>query len=130
MTTKRKRSLQDVVGQETYSVWVKMLRTLVPDGRTHRLAPLVAGMLQYASTIAEGESGEEPDDDSVMQSLLDSTEAFEPEEVKRLLDDVVARLFKDAGVSYKRTSARGEDYSIADSIYYEYIHWFDMPWEA
>ena len=64
------------------------------------------------------------------QSLLESAEAFEPEEVKRLLHDVVARLFKDAGASYKRTSASGEDYSIADSVYYEYIHWFDMPWEA
>ncbi len=126
MTTKRKRSLQDVVGEETYSVWVNMLRTLVPDGRTHRLAPLVAGMLQYALTIA----GEEAGDDSVAQSLRESAEAFEPEEVKRLLHDVVARLFKDAGVSYKRTSASGEDYSIADSVYYEYIHWFDMPWEA
>src|SRR3990172_9605792 len=125
MTTKRKRSLQDVVGQETYSVWINMLRSLVPDGRTHRLAPLVAGMLQYALTIA----GEEAGDDSVAQSLIESAEAFEPEEVKRLLHDVVARLFKDAGVSYKRTSASGEDYSIADSVYYEYIHWFDMPWE-
>ncbi len=130
MTTRRRRSLQDVVGQETYSVWVNMLRILVPDGRTHRLAPLVAGMLQYALAVSEEESGDEPDDDSVAQSLLDSTEESEPDEVKKLLHDVVSRLFKDAGVSYKRTSASGEDYSIADSIYYEYIHWFDMPWEA
>jgi len=72
MATKRKRSLQDVVGQETYSVWVNMLRILVPDGRTHRLAPLVAGMLQYALAVSEEESGEEPDDDSVAQSLLDT----------------------------------------------------------
>jgi len=130
MTTRRKRSLQDVVGKETYSVWVNMLRTLVPDGRTHRLAPLVAGMLQYALAVSEEESGGEPDEDSVAQSLLDSTEAVDEDEVEKLLHDVVSRLFKDAGVSYKRTSASGEDYSIADSIYYEYVHWFDMPWEA
>jgi len=129
MATKRKRSLQDVVGEQTYSVWVNMLRILVPDGRTHRLAPLVAGMLQYALAVSEEESGDEPDDDSVAQSLLDSTEAVEEDEVEKLLHDVVSRLFKDAGVSYKRTSAGGEDYSIADSIYDEYIHWFDMPWE-
>jgi hypothetical protein len=32
------QSLQTIVGQETYTVWKKMLRELVPDGRTHRLA--------------------------------------------------------------------------------------------
>ena len=52
-----------------------------------------------------------------------------PNLVKKLLHDVVARLFKDAGVKYQRTSARGQDYSIADSIYEEYVRWFDMPWE-
>jgi hypothetical protein len=36
MPSKPKRSLQDVVGKETYTVWVDMLRELVPDGRTHR----------------------------------------------------------------------------------------------
>jgi hypothetical protein len=45
-------SLQEVVGTKTYSVWVEMLRELVPDGRTHRLSVLVAGMLHYALEIA------------------------------------------------------------------------------
>ena len=44
MAQKSKRSLQDVVGKETYSVWVDMLRTLVPGGRTHRVSVVVAGM--------------------------------------------------------------------------------------
>ena len=129
MAVKSKRSLQAVVGPETYAVWVNMLRVLVPDGRTHRLAPLIAGMLQYALSVAE----EEPDDDldtpSVAAALIRSTETGDPDEVKQLLHDVVARLFKDAGVKYQRTSARGEAYSIADSIYDEYVRWFDMPWE-
>lgn len=47
MTATHQRSLDAVVGPDTYSVWVNMLRALVPQGRTHRLAPLVAGMLQY-----------------------------------------------------------------------------------
>lgn len=128
MPVKRKRTLKTVVGEETYSVWVSMLRSLVPSGRTHRLAPLVAGMLQYALAVAE-ELDDEPDENSVAKSLLDSAEA-DPDEVNELLHDVIAQLFKDAGASYRRTSARGEDYSIADSICYEYVHWFDMPWEA
>jgi hypothetical protein len=106
-----------------------MLRALVPDGRTHRLAPLVAGMLQYALTLAEDDQGDDADEPSVATSLIASAETSDPDEVKELLHDVVARLFKDAGVKYKRTSARGEDYSIADSIYEEYVGWFNMPWE-
>ena len=129
MAAKSKRSLQDVVGPETYAVWINMLRALVPDGRTHRLAPLIAGMLQYALTVVEEDPGDDSDEPSVAQSLIDSTETSDPEEVQGLLHDLVARLFKDAGVEYQRTSARGEDYSIADSIYAEHVSWFDMPWE-
>jgi len=129
MAAKPKRSLQEVVGPGTYSVWVNMLRALVPDGRTHRLAPLVAGMLQYALSVAEDDQDDDSDEPSVATSLIRSTGTGDPDEVKKLLHDVVARLFKDAGVKYQRTSARGQDYSIADSIYEEYVRWFDMPWE-
>jgi hypothetical protein len=123
------RSLQDVVGPEVYRTWVAMLRALTPEGRTHRLAPLVAAMLQYAFVVAQEGGDEDTDENSVSQSLIDSAEADEPEEVGAALHDVVARLFKDAGVVFNRTSARGEPYSIADEAYAEYIHWFDMPWD-
>lgn len=120
-----KRSLQDVVGAEIYSSWVNMLRTLVPDGRTQRLSVLIAGMLQYATAIADKKS----DEGSVAQSLIKCYDVFEPEEIDDLVGDAVKRLFKDAGVDYKRTSARGEHYTITESAYEEYIHWFDMPWD-
>ncbi len=126
-TMKQQRSLKTVVGPQTYSVWVDMLRALVPEGRTHRLAPLITGMLQYALSLA---NEQDADEDSVAQSLLRSAEAMEVTEVEELLEDVVAQLFKDASVHYKRVNARGQDYSIAESIYEEYIHWFDMPWEG
>nr|MBN1230158.1 hypothetical protein [Anaerolineae bacterium] len=127
---KYQRSLKTVVGEETYSVWVSMLRILVPEGRTHRVAPLVAGMLQYALSRADGQDQHDAVEDSVAQSLIDSAESMEVTEVAELLNDVMIQLFKDAGARYARTSARGEGYSILESIYYEYLHWFDMPWEA
>src|SRR6266508_5568928 len=40
-------SLQSVVGETTYEVWLDLLRILVPGGRTHLLAPMLAGMLRY-----------------------------------------------------------------------------------
>ncbi len=123
------RSLQDVVGSAVYQTWVQMLHALVPEGRTHRLAPLVAAMLHYALVAAEDRRDEDTSDNSVGQSLMDSTEAFETETVKKLLHDVVTQLFEDARVAFNRTNARGEPYSIADEAYSEYVHWSDMPWE-
>jgi hypothetical protein len=130
MAAKHKRSLQDVVGKETYSMWVDMLRRLVPDGRTHRLSVVVAAMLQYAYLIAADNLDDDVEEGSAAQALLDATDGGDPEEVGEYLYDIVDRLFKDAGVRHKRTSARGEDYSIAESALEEYVSWFDMPWES
>ena len=126
---KNSRSFQEVVGPEIYRTWVSMLHTLVPDGRTHRLAPLLAAMLQYALSVAEEKRGDDIDEDSIIQSLLDSAEASDPSEVKALLHNAVTLLFKDAHVEYRRTSSRGQQYSIAEDAYSEYIHWFNTPWD-
>ena len=126
---KSSRSLQEAVGPEVYRTWVNMLQTLVPGGRTHRLAPLVAAMLQYAVSVAETQQDDEHDEKSIVQSLLDSTEVSDPSEVKDLLHDAVTQLFKDAHVEYGRVNARGYSYSIVEDAYSEYLTWFNMPWE-
>jgi hypothetical protein len=129
MSTKSKRSLQDVVGKETYAVWVDMLRELIPGGRTHRLSVVVAGMLQYALDKAIQIEHRTEDEHSVAISLIDADDAGYPEHIKELIHDVVDRLFKDAGVEYERVSKRGEHYSIADESYSEFAGWFDYPWD-
>lgn len=126
--TKPKRSFQDVVGKETYAVWVNMLRELVPDGRTHRLSVLLAGMLQHALTVAEELDEDELEEDSVALSLINANE-MGPDEIKDELHDVVKLLFKDAGVTFDRVSKRGEPYSIADEAYNEFVSWYDYPWD-
>jgi hypothetical protein len=45
--------INDVVGSKNYSVWLGMLKLLVPSGRTHRLSVVVASMLQMAYEIAQ-----------------------------------------------------------------------------
>ena len=129
MSPKSKRSLQDVVGKETYIVWVDMLRELVPDGRTHRLSVVVAGMLEYAVDKSMQIKHRNEEEHSVAMSLIDANEAGYPEAIKELIHDVVDRLFKDAGVEYERVSKRGERYSIADEIYNEFSSWYDYPWD-
>jgi hypothetical protein len=123
------RSLKDMVGADTYDAWVVMLRKLVPDGRTHRLAVMVAGMLQYAVVMAAAKSAKDKDRGSLAFSLLEASEVNDPDEVKELIHDAVVQLFKDAKVRFERINARGDKYSLAEDSYEEFIHWYDMPWE-
>ncbi len=125
----RSRSFSGIVGADTYQVWVRMLSELVPNGRTHRLSVVLAGMLHYASAIAAADQDEQEDEHSLAVSLIEATEVSDPSEVEDLIHDAVVQLFKDAKVRFERTSARGDRYSIAQDAYTEFIHWFDMPWE-
>ncbi len=125
---KRKQSLETVVGSQTYAVWADMLRRLVPDGRTHRLALLVAAMLSYAAEVAAEQDQDDEDEGSVAQILEGAAEITDPAESPELMG-LVARLFQDAKVKHQRESSRGVRYSIAEEAIVEFIHWYDMPWE-
>ena len=129
MVRKSKRSFQDVVGKETYVVWVNMLREIVPDGRTHRLSVVIAGMLQYAFEIAQKINNKNENKHSAAMSITDAAETADPDEIKRLIHDLVERLFMDAGVESERISKRGERYSIAYEAYNEFARWFDYAWD-
>ena len=128
MARKPKRSLEDVVGEKVYNVWVDMLHELVPDGRTHRLSVVIAGMLHYATVMAERLDDDEMDEGSVALSLVNANEG-DPSQVKEELHDVVKRLFADAGVTFDRVSSRGAPYSVADEAYNEYVSWYEYPWD-
>lgn len=125
----RLRRFTELVGQETYAVWVAMLQTLVPNGRTHRLAVVLAGMYQYATEKAERLSKRERADGSLAASLVTAYDTADPKEVKAQIRDAVLRLFKDAGVEHERISAGGEKYSIADASFTEYADWYNYPWD-
>ena len=127
--TEKSRSFSEVVGADTYEVWVRMVRELIPDGRTHRLAVMLAGMLQYAVVMAAAKSAKETDGRSLAASLLEASEASDPSEVEDLIHVAVVQLFKYAKVRFERTSDRGVKYSLAEQAYEEFIHWHDMPWE-
>lgn len=106
-----------------------MLRELVPDGRTHRLSVVVAGMLMYAVEKSIQIKHKTKEEHSVAMSLVDATDTSDPDFIKELIHDVVDRLFRDAGVEYERVSKRGDHYSIADETYNEFSYWYDYPWD-
>ena len=115
-------ALEQAVGKEVYRTWVSMLKKLVPYGRTHRLAVVVAAMLQHASM--QGKRGEE-----IGALLADLEEDGEYGDTAKQALRLVQDLFKDAGVKWKRKSSRGEDYSVAAEAIREYIAWDNYPWE-
>lgn len=123
-------SLKEIVGDRVYSVWVDMLHRLVPDGRTHRLAPMIASMLQYASRVAYEKYGSDPEEGSVAYSLCIVSEQADYSEVMNLLLPIVEKLFEDSQANSRRNSARGIEYSVAESAIQEFANWYNMPWES
>lgn len=123
------RTLASVVGPQTYAVWVEMLRTLVPHGRTHRLSVLVAAMLRHAADVAQKSGRRRVARGSVAASLLSASEEADPVAVADELGDVLVRLFRDARVSGQRVNARGVPYSVLDSAIAQFVAWEMMPWE-
>lgn len=89
------RSFSGVVGADIYKAWVLMLRKLVPDGRTHRLAVMVAGMLQYAVAVAAAKNTKDRHEGSLAFSLLEASDVNDPSEVEELIHDATVQLFKD-----------------------------------
>ncbi|MFX0094466.1 MAG: hypothetical protein ACFFBD_22200 [Candidatus Hodarchaeota archaeon] len=130
MVEKSHNSLREIVGDQIYTIWVDMLRRLVPYGRTHRLATTIAAMLQYASIIAYEKYDDNPEEDSVAHSLFIASEEIDYYLAEGLLLSVVEKLFEDAQVESKRVNRRGNEYSIAKDAISEFVYWDSMPWES
>ena len=121
--------LREIVGDDVYDAWVRMLKKLVPDGRIDRLAVLVASMLAYASSIARSSRGF-VDENDPEYPLRATSKGADEEEVFRLLQPMLVQLFKDARVKYERVSSRGEEYSILWEATIEFCRWYKHPWQG
>ena len=121
--------LREIVGDQVYDAWVKMLKGLVPDGRTHRLSVLVTSMLAYASRITWSRKNIDDEADPGYP-LVVAAEGADDEEAFRLLKPMLTRLFKDAKVKHERVSSRGERYSILWEATIEFCRWNNRPWEG
>ena len=87
-------------------------------------------MLQHAAIVAEEQLEGEPEENSVAQSLLYASELYDVDGVSSEIGDITERLFTDAGVAFKRSNVCGEQYTIVEAIWHEFLHWYDMPWES
>lgn len=123
-------TLQSVVGTASYEVWENMLERLIPQGRTHRIALIIAGMLRYATIVAFEKDKEEKDSETVANNLQIADELNDFEEIKMLLLEPLEKLFDDSNTRHERTDHQGNRYSILDSAIHEYMNWYEMSWES
>ncbi len=120
--------MKAVVGARIYNVWLDMLKSLVPHGRTHRLSVMVAGMLQYAQEVAYKKAESNSKAKKLAESFESAFESSDEECLDKIIE-IAEKLFEDAGVRYKRKNRKGESYSIAEEAAYEFLNWENMPWE-
>jgi len=120
--------MKAVVGAKIYNVWLDMLKSLVPHGRTHRLSVMVAGMLQYAQEVAYKKAESNSKAKKLAESFESAFESSDEEYLDKIIE-IAERLFEDADVRYKRKNRKGESYSIAEEAAYEFLNWENMPWE-
>ena len=118
-----KKSFELIVGSDIYAVWVKMLEDLVPHGRTHRLAVIVAGMIQYAANVAYKKNAD------LYEEVFEMTDYDGYDEGNKNLSSYTEKLFTDAKVKSRRSNSKGQSYSIMESALMEYQRWDNMPWE-
>ncbi len=95
-------SLEPLVGRPTYRVWVAILKVLAPGSRTHRLAPIVTGMLRYATERASSGSRRPLSPGSVAEALVALMEGEDDEAMIDLLNvtrSTMSRLMPSCGDS-------------------------------
>ena len=118
-----------IIGNQSYSTFLSLLKEIGPDARTHRISVVIAAMLRFAleKLYREGEDG------TLCQALVALDEepylAAEASEEYERLFELIDEICREAGLRNLRESARGDSYSIAENAIAEYVSWYNMPWE-
>jgi hypothetical protein len=123
------KKFKKIIGNNSYSVLLKMLREIGPEARTHRISVVIGAMLRFAlnKCIINGL------DDKICQALVTIDEepylVAERMNEYEVLSALIDNLCREAGMTNYRESARGESYTIAENAITEYASWYNMPWE-
>jgi len=123
------QEFKEIIGAQSYSTFLRVLKEIGPDARTHRISVVIAAMLRFALSKLSPDC----EDGTLAQALVTLDEdpylVAEQSEEYELVFDLIDELCREAGMSNLRESARGTPYSIAENTIAEYISWYNMPWE-
>ncbi|UCG65345.1 MAG: hypothetical protein JSW12_22645 [Deltaproteobacteria bacterium] len=123
------QEFREIIGAQSYSTFLRVLKEIGSNARTHRISVVIAALLRFALTKVPPDY----EDGTLAQALVtldeDPYPAAEESEEYELVFDLIDELCREAGMSNLRESARGTPYSIAENTIAEYIAWYNMPWE-
>jgi len=119
------KTFKQLIGKKDYEVFLKLLREIGPDSRTHRISVLIAGMLRYAlHQITDYEVG------SLEEALIVIDEdPYSNKNEEEVILELVDEICEEVGMRNHRISSRGVEYSIGENVLEEYRKWHFMPWE-
>lgn len=120
---------KNIIGAQSYSIFLRMLKEIGPDAGTHRISGVIAAMLRFALSKLTPDC----EDGTLGHALVTLEEepylAAERSEEHELVFHLIDELCREAGMLNLRESARGALYSIAENAIAEYTAWYNMPWE-
>ena len=123
------KEFKKIIGDQSYLAFLRLLKEIGPDARTHRLTVVIAAMLRFALNQLPNDCEE----GTLCHALLTLEEepylAAEQSDEYEIIFDLIDELCREAGLRNLRESSRGDSYSIADSTIAEYTAWYNMPWE-
>lgn len=120
---------KELVGKDSYPVFIDLLKKVGRDARTHRIRVVFAAILRYASE----KLSDKREEGSLRRALTlleeDPSLACEESEEYAIVYELIAQICHETGIRNERQSARGQNYSIANLAIAEFASWYNMPWE-
>lgn len=86
-------------------------------------------MLRYSIVVAMERTRSRTGAGAAARALLRAADCLDLARGDGEVPQLLARLFRDAGVRPDRVSKRGDAYSIIDAAIGEFVGWESMPWE-
>ena len=118
---------RQIIGDEHYDSFLKLLKEIGPDSRTKRISVVVAGILRFAL----GRIADDYEKTSLAEVLIVlDEEPYSDGEEYRMVMELIDEICQEAGMGNYRTTSRGVEYSIAENTIAEYCRWYNMPWEV
>jgi hypothetical protein len=121
---------EKIVGKEMCSSFIRMLKDIGPEARTHRISVVIAAMLKYALDQLPGGCKKGSLGEALIAIAEEPYLAQEASKESEKIDDLVEAICKKAGMQNHRHTSKGMPYSIAQNVIQEYTSWYNMPWET
>ena len=123
------REFEQIIGTEMYEAFILMLKEIGPEARTHRISVVIAAMLRYAFDQLPPDYEECTLGEALIAFDEEPHLMYEIPRVKEALYPLINSLCREADLRNERENYQGVPYSIAENTVYEYVSWYNMPWE-